>query len=399
MPCTQQIALSFQFGTQSFAVHPLDLSWPDPSDPSQATCVGAIQYSGSLGSAGDLVLGSSFLKNVYSIFQYPDNLGRGTWQPTVGMISLTNATVASQDFYAVRVERQSLSSVSSDHSDGVGAANPSATNTGSHSNASGPEGRKVLSSAMIAGISVLALFVFAVALFCAWWFWLRRRFGKDGRVEYPDLTAGDSRSTRGHSAALSTSSSRNKKHDAAQRQKSMIEGYSDYDDSWVSTTEGADSIRLGYLPEVLEEHDDLGGHGMPASSSSSARNPSPRRKVEPADPVPRDSPSITHTTLIDDTLDSTRYPSAYAYPTSSWSMSGPFPTSGRQSISRPDASPMYDIRSSDYFDVASGVQGRRAHSRPRGDAGRQPSSDRGRGSSKPDLLRGDPAVEAGEDDK
>lgn len=54
MPCTQQLAYTFAFGGEDYPVHPLDMSWPDPSDPSQTTCIGAIQYSNSLGNTGDL---------------------------------------------------------------------------------------------------------------------------------------------------------------------------------------------------------------------------------------------------------------------------------------------------------------------------------------------------------
>jgi len=54
MPCTQQLAITFTFAGQDYAAHPLDMSWPDPADPSQMTCIGAIQYSDGLGETGDL---------------------------------------------------------------------------------------------------------------------------------------------------------------------------------------------------------------------------------------------------------------------------------------------------------------------------------------------------------
>ena len=365
MPCTQQIALSFVFGGETYAAHPLDMTWADPKDPSQQTCIGAIQYSSSLGKAGDFILGSSFLKNVYSIFQYPDNLGRGTWQPTVGLVSVTNASVASEDFYAVRVLGQSLADVSSNHNTGVGASNPAATST-SHSNTGGLAGKKVLSTAGIAGVSVAALFLFAAGIFCAWWFWLRRRLGKNGKVIYPQLTKDENESTL-------ASSRRTKKHNAAQRQKSMIEGYSDYEDSWMSGTEGGESIRLGYIPEVVDEDDPLAVAGRISSRASSARESSPKRQSVATDATgeenleesrdevnPFDTPvgaiplktrrgsSVSRMSISGEPEPS---PSRYPYPTSSWSMAGPFPSPQRASVARPDSSPMYDIRSSDYFTV------------------------------------------------
>lgn len=54
MPCTQPISLSFRFDGREYPVHPLDMSWPDPDDPAQKTCIGAIQYTSSLGETGDL---------------------------------------------------------------------------------------------------------------------------------------------------------------------------------------------------------------------------------------------------------------------------------------------------------------------------------------------------------
>jgi hypothetical protein len=55
MPCKTQLALTFEFGGTKVPVHPLDMSYPDPDDPSQATCIGMIQYADNLGSdVGDL---------------------------------------------------------------------------------------------------------------------------------------------------------------------------------------------------------------------------------------------------------------------------------------------------------------------------------------------------------
>ena len=428
MPCTQQLALSMIFGNQTFPIHPLDMTWPDPSDPSQQTCIGAIQYSSNLGKTGDFILGSSFLKNVYSIYQYPDNPGRGTWQPTVGMVSLTNASVASEDFYAVRVQRQSLTDVSSNHNTGVGASNPSSTST-AHQSADNAESKKVLSSAMIAGISVAALFIFAAGVFCAWWFWLRRRFGKNGKVIYAEPAERGS----GHRTTPSASSGRNRKHDAAQRQKSMVEGYSDYEDSWVSTTEGGESIRLGYLPEVVEEDNPHADVGPRSSGASSSRNSSPRRRsdftdvedMETEDELrddvnPFDSPdagvnkarrgssaSRSISMARDDDLGLPRHTSVYGYPGSTWSMSGPFPSPNRTSSIRPDTSPMYDIRSSDYFTVdtpASGKEGRRgSFTNGSGSTGKRDSSANGARGRSPgkkngildDTLVEEPVEEAG----
>ncbi|ODN97025.1 hypothetical protein I350_08003 [Cryptococcus amylolentus CBS 6273] len=409
MPCSKQIALTFNIGGVDIPVHPLDMSYVDPSDLSQSTCIGMVQYSSNLGDSGDFVLGSAFMKNVYSIFKYPDTKKHVTWQPTVGLIPLTNASIASQDFYSVRVLHESLSTVSTTqaiNAGGSGVYNPG-SGTGS---GSAESGKKASSTAIIAASSVGGFFVLGVVAFCAWWFFLRRKFGATGSVPTPDFKRRPS--TSGHKSDHSMSTLRSKKHDYTNRQKSMIDGYKDWDDDeWVSGTEGADSIRLGYIPEALEEGDDEGRQtraGVARSSrsltvrSSTDRSRSiaedpgmeeaalvdhmdPKSPTTPfAGPLP-ESPQALRRTLSDAASrhgpteptappsDSFPFhPSNGPYPSPipihqsasshskspSMSMSGPFPSSpgptgmARYSTMRLDSSPMYDIRTSDYFTIA-----------------------------------------------
>jgi len=353
------------------------------------------------------ILGSAFLKNVYTIFQYPDEnrTNKDTWQPTVGMISLTNASEASIDFYAVRFLHQSLSSVSAAQKSISPVTSSSAPSTPSVSsgNTSTAVGHKIVSTAIIASVSTVGFFAVAAAAFYAWWFWLRRKFGASGVVEY--AAGPERRPSKGRESDMSSSTLRNRKHDNMQRQKSMIEGYSDYErDSWLSTTEGGDSIRLGYMPELLEE--DEGRKSRAADRSSvgstfrhSSVDPAEERTAhlmdisdyEPAQPTdlapviaarpPPDrrgvslsaarSISFASPASAENGTPPTRsqggaYPQPHV-PTStnarslSLAMAGPFPSSGsRQSLHRPDASPLYDIRANDYFTVGPIVSGQPA---------------------------------------
>jgi hypothetical protein len=66
MPCTLQIALSFTFAGKAYPIHPLDMTYPDPQDPSQTTCLGMIQYASNLGDSGDLYVAASHLLRVVS---------------------------------------------------------------------------------------------------------------------------------------------------------------------------------------------------------------------------------------------------------------------------------------------------------------------------------------------
>lgn len=55
LPCKTQLAFTFEFSGSKVPIHPLDMSYPDPTDPSQATCIGMIQYADNLGTdVGDL---------------------------------------------------------------------------------------------------------------------------------------------------------------------------------------------------------------------------------------------------------------------------------------------------------------------------------------------------------
>lgn len=60
MSCTQLMSISFTFNGQDYAIHPIDLS-DYTSDSSH--CMGSMQYAEGL-AAGDVILGSTFLKNV-----------------------------------------------------------------------------------------------------------------------------------------------------------------------------------------------------------------------------------------------------------------------------------------------------------------------------------------------
>ncbi|BEJ17922.1 hypothetical protein CspHIS471_0701990 [Cutaneotrichosporon sp. HIS471] len=222
LPCNTPLTLTFTFGGTDYPVHPLDMSYIDTADQSLSRCLGVLQYA-NLQNRGDFVLGSSFLKNVYSIYQYPDQkLNPTSWQPTVGMLPLTNAALASRDFWLVRQERQPLRGVSSDSAGGRG--------NGGQSAAANAGQKRVATSTIIAVCSVLGFLAIAACAYFAWWFWNRRRHGKAGVVEYK-MAEVDHGSD---SPPLRT-----RKHAETMRQKSMVDGYSDMDfDSYDSTTAG-----------------------------------------------------------------------------------------------------------------------------------------------------------------
>lgn len=154
------------------------------------------------------------------------------------MQPLTDAATAVRDFYAVRNMRQPLSGVSSGNVAGGGgnAQQSAAASAGQH---------RVVSTAVIAACSVVGFFVMVAGAFCAWWFWWRRRLGETGIVEYKMAHMDPENST---------DTLRSRKHVETQRQKSIVDGFSDFDvDSWRSTTAG-NSVHG--MPVVTEADDE-----------------------------------------------------------------------------------------------------------------------------------------------
>lgn len=244
VPCKKPIAVSFIFNSIAYPVHPLDMSDFTSSDQTHQTCLGSMQYGAGL-TAGDIILGSSFLKNVYSVYTYPiTGATSKTWAPLVGLVPLTNSTTAAQQFYNVR----SLNMPLSDGSTSGGS------NSGSNSGGGGPssqqaqdQGRHVVSGGIIALCVVLGFVALAAGMFCAWFFWLRRKYGKDGSA--PDVQPDEPEEKNDDPAVVAARGRRSKKYQSMQRQKSMVDGYSDLDvDSWACDESIGDVSSLAANP-------------------------------------------------------------------------------------------------------------------------------------------------------
>lgn len=109
-------------GQNELPLHPLDLTTEPAGESSSQYCTGLIQTDPSQLTAtsdiGDMILGVPFMRNVYTVMAYeqPDATGNfsnsvqfGT-QPTLGLLGLTNATQAMEEFDQVRVLQQPLDS-------------------------------------------------------------------------------------------------------------------------------------------------------------------------------------------------------------------------------------------------------------------------------------------------
>ncbi|KAJ9091832.1 hypothetical protein QFC19_008946 [Naganishia cerealis] len=145
-------------------------------------------------------------------------------------------TTAGQEFYDVRVQ----------HSTYPGQVTTAGGTPAQTADAAGRQaGHQVLSGGIIALAVVLGFVGIAAGLFCAWFFWLRKKYGSKGvpvfagrgRKGASGSIDGTEGSMGGDHLELTASGAgtgrRNKKYRDMQRQKSMIDGYLNFDtDIW-----------------------------------------------------------------------------------------------------------------------------------------------------------------------
>ncbi|PCH39890.1 acid protease [Wolfiporia cocos MD-104 SS10] len=114
IPCDQMLNISFKFGGHDYPVHPLDTSSSefDMVFPStgEVACVGAFQpissSAFSLLGEYDIILGMSFIRNVYALFDYGnfvEDTDHDLGEPFIQLLSTTNLTEAHETFVQVRM--------------------------------------------------------------------------------------------------------------------------------------------------------------------------------------------------------------------------------------------------------------------------------------------------------
>ncbi|KIJ59284.1 hypothetical protein HYDPIDRAFT_162632 [Hydnomerulius pinastri MD-312] len=121
VPCAMPLNMTITLdGQPELPIHPLDLT-NEPSGQSGAQyCVGLIQAADAqltpTSDIGDMILGVPFMRNVYTVMAYEKPNASGIFnasvhegtQPALGLLGLTNATEAMQEFHQVRVLNQPL---------------------------------------------------------------------------------------------------------------------------------------------------------------------------------------------------------------------------------------------------------------------------------------------------
>ncbi|KAF8551129.1 acid protease [Imleria badia] len=178
VPCATPLNMTITLdGQNELPLHPLDLTAEPAGQSSSQYCTGLIQTDPSKLTAtsdiGDMILGVPFMRNVYTVMAYEQPDANGTFntsvqfgtQPTLGLLGLTNATLAMEEFDQVRVLNQPLGSGSSQQ--------------GSSSESSGPQfsiGAKIL-------IGLVSFFVLCLAMFALRCFFARKRLRNASHFE------------------------------------------------------------------------------------------------------------------------------------------------------------------------------------------------------------------------
>ncbi|CAA7263719.1 unnamed protein product [Cyclocybe aegerita] len=108
VPCNTTTLVELSFAGQRYPIHPLDLTTlTDPIEVNgqeRIACVGALKGVDAWGgNEYDMSLGDSFLRNVYSVFDFGDPLPDGsTGEPYMQLLSLVDPTEAVSEVATIR---------------------------------------------------------------------------------------------------------------------------------------------------------------------------------------------------------------------------------------------------------------------------------------------------------
>jgi hypothetical protein len=153
-------------------LHPLDLT--TSQGVSSQTCIGTIQAADELLSStggGDMILGVPFLRNVYTVLAHDVPSANGSFdtnamnnnetfqiRPRLGLMNLTDPSVALDEFHTVRVLGKPLSS------------------TGSNGQKHSTEGAPGLSVGLKVLLGLVGVLALAISLFAVRFWWQRRKW-------------------------------------------------------------------------------------------------------------------------------------------------------------------------------------------------------------------------------
>lgn len=249
VPCTTPLNMTITLDDRpEIPLHPLDLTAEPPQDNQAQYCLGLIQTDDSQlsnpdSSLGDMILGVPFLRNVYTVMAYtipnsdgsfvPQNGSDQTITPRLGLLSLTNATIALEEFNTVRVLNQPISG---------GGSSPAGGNA---NNSTVSLGGKKLSVGIVVLIGILSFFALCCMLFFACWFMFRRKYRKSalaGMQQTPEDVYGLDKSPKMEPYVLSNTISSTTKDEKSSTGN---------DDGYVGLKSEAVALAAGIIEEKI----------------------------------------------------------------------------------------------------------------------------------------------------
>ncbi|TDL18812.1 acid protease [Rickenella mellea] len=104
VPCDAKIDLSFVFSGIAYPVHPIDTVQAGATTKGTVACFGGFQVSSGGDPDEDFLLGDSFLRNVYSLYDFGSFIA-GTTPPFLQLLSTTDASTADSEFSTLSAQR------------------------------------------------------------------------------------------------------------------------------------------------------------------------------------------------------------------------------------------------------------------------------------------------------
>ncbi|TDL18837.1 acid protease [Rickenella mellea] len=156
VPCDTKIDLSFVFGGVAYPVHPIDTvnAFANGTAP---VCFGAftVPSEGHEPPAEDFVLGDSFLRNVYSLYDFGSFIS-GTTPPFIQLLSTTDASAADSEFAALSAQRNASITGTVPSTGGGAGSGGGGSGSGAGSGTGGKSGASrstMLSTAILSAIA------------------------------------------------------------------------------------------------------------------------------------------------------------------------------------------------------------------------------------------------------
>ncbi|KDQ56724.1 hypothetical protein JAAARDRAFT_36213 [Jaapia argillacea MUCL 33604] len=161
VPCDTKVNVSFVFGKDEYPVNPIDVfDVVDVSDSGELTCAGAFR----VGDPGDLdsILGDTFLRNAYALFDFGRWATPGTNDPFMQLLSVTNQAEAWNDFDAANTVRLNSFKKQANGPSGGNTTNDAVSPSPATSDGSNPDllRNSYIIIGLLAGVIVLLLVLF-----------------------------------------------------------------------------------------------------------------------------------------------------------------------------------------------------------------------------------------------